>query len=70
MSGDEYMALLQQRAGDYSANHPNKPGPPLTRVQEWVKPLLEWFVQPRRRGPGGHGKAGPNGFRESRHCFW
>ncbi|MDM8084726.1 hypothetical protein QUV83_08125 [Cellulomonas cellasea] len=38
MTGDEYMALLEQRRDAYEAEHPT--------ARAWVRPLLEWFIRP------------------------
>jgi len=38
MTGEEYMALLTERQRAYMAERPP--------VKPWLKPLLEWFIQP------------------------
>lgn len=38
MTGDEYIALLLERQAAHMAAHPP--------VQPWLRPLLEWFIQP------------------------
>ena len=38
MTGDEYMTLLMERQAEYMAEHPT--------VKPWMRPLLEWFIQP------------------------
>ncbi|WP_043650821.1 hypothetical protein [Cellulosimicrobium cellulans] len=44
MTGDEYIALLEERRAAYEADHPIDP-----RAPEWarrvIRPLLEWFVE-------------------------
>ena len=38
MTGEEYIAVLEERRAAYMAERPGQP--------EWLVPLLEWFIEP------------------------
>src|SRR5690625_2292922 len=39
LSDDEYIALLQERQATWEAHRPSY-------LRSWVRPLLEWFIEP------------------------